>query len=53
MNDLEKGKLADKEEIISKIYDDIEKEKEQKFVNLLDDKYWCSITLKQVYEESD
>ena len=34
MNDLEK-KAADKEEIISKIYDDIEKEKEQKFVNLL------------------
>lgn len=32
MNDLEK-KAADKEEIISKIYDDIEREKEQKIVN--------------------
>jgi hypothetical protein len=51
MNDLEK-KAADKEEIISKIYDDIEKEKEQKFVNLLIE-IMVSITLKQVYEESD
>ena len=51
MNDLEK-KAADKEEFISKIYDDIEKEKEQKFVNLLIE-IMVSITLKQVYEESD
>lgn len=51
MNNLEK-EAADKEEIISKIYDDIEKEKEQKFVNLLIE-IMVSITLKQVYEESD
>ena len=43
---------TDKEEIIAKIYDDIEKEKEQKFVNLLIE-IIVSITLKQVYEESD
>ena len=51
MNDLEK-ETTEEEEIISKIYDEIEREKEEKFVNLLVE-IIVSITLKQVYEESD
>ncbi|TCN55407.1 hypothetical protein [Flavobacterium circumlabens] len=51
MDNLEK-QTAEKEEIISKIYDEIEREKEEKFVNLLVE-IIVSITLKQVYEESD
>ena len=51
MEDLE-NKTTEKEEIISKIYDEIEREKEEKFVNLLVE-IIVSITLKQVYEESD
>ena len=51
MDDFEK-ETTDKEEIISKIYDEIEKEKEEKFVNLMIE-IIVSITLKQVYEESD
>jgi hypothetical protein len=51
MGNLEK-ETAEKEEIISKIYDEIEREKEEKFVNLLVE-IIVSITLRQVYEESD
>lgn len=51
MDDFEK-ETADKEESISKIYDEIEKEKQEKFVNLMIE-IIVSITLKQVYEESD
>ena len=51
MDNLEK-EVAEKEEIISKIYDEIEREKEEKFVNLLVE-IIVSITLRQVYEESD
>lgn len=51
MDNLEK-ETTEKEEIISKIYDDIEREKEEKFVNLLVE-IIVSITLRQVYEESD
>ena len=51
MSDLEK-ESTEKEEIISKIYDEIEREKEEKFVNLLVE-IIVSITLRQVYEESD
>lgn len=51
MDNLEK-ETTEKEEIISKIYDEIEREKEEKFVNLLVE-IIVSITLKQVYEESD
>ena len=51
MDNLER-QTTEKEEIISKIYDEIEREKEEKFVNLLVE-IIVSITLKQVYEESD
>ena len=51
MDDLER-QTTEKEEIISKIYDEIEREKEEKFVNLLVE-IIVSITLKQVYEKSD
>lgn len=51
MSDLEK-ESTEKEEIISKIYDEIERENEEKFINLLVE-IIVSITLKQVYEESD
>lgn len=51
MSDLEK-ESTEKEEIISKIYDEIERENEEKFVNLLVE-IIVSITLRQVYEESD
>lgn len=51
MDNLEK-ETTEKEEIISKIYDEIEREKEEKFVNLLVE-IIVSITLRQVYEESD
>ena len=51
MDDLER-QTFEKEEIISKIYDEIEREREEKFVNLLVE-IIVSITLKQVYEESD
>ena len=51
MDDLER-QTFEKEEIISKIYDEIEREKEEKFVNLLVE-IIVSITLKQVYEKSD
>ncbi len=51
MDNLEK-ETTEKEEIISKIYDEIEREKEEKFVNLLIE-IIVSITLKQVYEEGD
>jgi hypothetical protein len=51
MDNLEK-ETTEKEEIISKIYDEIEREKEEKFVNLLVE-IIVSITLKQVYEESN
>ena len=51
MDNLEK-EVTEKEEIISKIYDEIEREKEEKFVNLLVE-IIVSITLRQVYEESD
>ena len=51
MDNLER-QTVEKEEIISKIYDEIEREKEEKFVNLLVE-IIVSITLKQVYEESD
>ena len=51
MDNLER-QITEKEEIISKIYDEIEKEREEKFVNLLVE-IIVSITLKQVYEESD
>jgi hypothetical protein len=51
MDNLER-QTFEKEEIISKIYDEIEREKEEKFVNLLVE-IIVSITLKQVYEESD
>ena len=43
---------VDNDGIISKIYDDIEREKEEKFINLMIE-IIVSITLKQVYEESD
>ena len=51
MDNLE-SQTTEKEEIISKIYDEIEREKEEKFVNLLVE-IIVSITLRQVYEESD
>lgn len=51
MDNLERQTI-EKEEIISKIYDEIEREREEKFVNLLVE-IIVSITLKQVYEESD
>ena len=51
MDNLER-QTTEKEEIISKIYDQIEREKEEKFVNLLVE-IIVSITLKQVYEKSD
>ena len=51
MDNLER-QTTEKEEIISKIYDEIEREREEKFVNLLVE-IIVSITLKQVYEESD
>lgn len=51
MDNLER-QTTEKEEIISKIYDEIEREKEEKFVNLLVE-IIVSITLRQVYEESD
>ena len=51
MDDLE-SQITEKEEIISKIYDEIEREREEKFVNLLVE-IIVSITLKQVYEKSD
>jgi hypothetical protein len=51
MDNLE-SQTTEKEEIISKIYDEIEREKEEKFVNLLVE-IIVSITLKQVYEKSD
>ena len=51
MDNLER-QITEKEEIISKIYDEIEKEREEKFVNLLVE-IIVSITLKQVYEKSD
>ena len=51
MDNLERQTI-EKEEIISKIYDEIEREKEEKFVNLLVE-IIVSITLRQVYEESD
>ena len=51
MDNLERQTI-EKEEIISKIYDEIEREREEKFVNLLVE-IIVSITLKQVYEKSD
>ncbi|MBP4142611.1 hypothetical protein J3S90_12445 [Flavobacterium sp. P4023] len=51
MDNLER-QTTEKEEIISKIYDEIEREKEEKFVNLLVE-IIVSITLIQVYEKSD
>jgi hypothetical protein len=51
MDNLERQTI-EKEEIISKIYDEIEREREEKFVNLLVE-IIVSITLKQVNEESD
>lgn len=45
-------KQPDTDEHISKIYDDFEREKEQKFVNLMIG-IIVSLTLKELYEEGD
>ncbi|MFV8369461.1 hypothetical protein [Flavobacterium sp. LB2R40] len=45
-------KQTDIDEYISKNYDEIEQEKEQKFVNLLIE-IVVSLTLKELYEEGD
>jgi hypothetical protein len=45
-------KQADVEEYISKNYEDIEREQEQKFVNLMIE-IIVSLTLKELYEEGD
>jgi hypothetical protein len=48
----EDTKQTDSEEYIAKIYEEIEQEKEQKFVNLLIE-IILSLTLKELYEEGD
>lgn len=45
-------KQTDVEEYISKNYEDIEREKEQKFVDLMIE-IIVSLTLKELYEEGD
>lgn len=43
---------VENDEIISKKYEEMEREKEQKFVNLMI-KIIVSLTLKELYEEGD
>jgi hypothetical protein len=43
---------VENDEIISKRYDEMEREKEQKFVDLMI-KIIVSLTLKELYEEGD
>jgi hypothetical protein len=47
-----KSEPAENDEIILKEYDEIEKEKEQKIVNLMIE-IIVSLTLKELYEEGD
>jgi hypothetical protein len=47
-----KEELFGNDEIKSKIYEDLEREKEQKFVNLMIE-IIVSLTLKELYEEGD
>lgn len=47
-----KEELFESDEIKSKIYEDLEREKEQKFVNLMIE-IIVSLTLKELYEEGD
>lgn len=47
-----KEELFENDEIKSKIYEDLEREKEQKFVNLMIE-IIVSLTLKELYEEGD
>ena len=48
----ENTKKTDIDEYISKNYEDIEQEKEQKFINLMIE-IIVSLTLKELYEEGD
>jgi hypothetical protein len=51
MENLE-GEQFDNDDIISKNYEDLEREKEQKFVNFMIE-IMVSLTLKELYEEGD
>ena len=46
------NETTDNDSIISKIYQEIEFQKEEKFVNLITE-FIVSITLKELYEEGD
>lgn len=47
-----KNEQFENDDIISKNYEDLEREKEQKFVNLMIE-IIVSLTLKELYEEGD
>ena len=47
-----KREQFDNDDIMSKIYEELEREKEQKFVNLMIE-IVVSLTLKELYEEGD
>ncbi|PWJ97229.1 hypothetical protein BC749_10725 [Flavobacterium araucananum] len=47
-----KDEQFENDDIVSKNYEDLEKEKEQKLVNLMIE-IIVSLTLKELYEESD
>lgn len=51
MENLE-GEQFENDDIISKKYEDLEREKEQKFVNFMIE-IMVSLTLKELYEEGD
>ena len=47
-----KDEQCENDDIVSKNYEDLEREKEQKFVNLMIE-IIVSLTLKELYEEGD
>lgn len=47
-----KGEQFENDDIVSKNYEDLEREKEQKLVNLMIE-IIVSLTLRELYEESD
>jgi hypothetical protein len=47
-----KGEQFENDDIVSKSYEDLEREKEQKFVNLMIE-IIVSLTLKELYEEGN
>lgn len=47
-----KDEQFENDDIVSKNYEDLEREKEQKFVNLMIE-IIVSLTLKELYEEGD